>query len=267
MEKAGVQRLLGLLPGESLRFVKHTIKTVFPTWAVAAAQSTIHAFSPAFGVDPFADMAALVKGYDVPTILDIGANRGDTVLEFVRRFPGATVHCFEPYPGVFRQLQKATQGFANVRASNIAVGERNSVAQLFLNKADVTNSLLKNEEGISQFSPAESVTPVGSVNVSMVTLDRYCAEYNVERINVLKIDSQGYELNILRGACRLLQERRIDIIYLELLFVPLYQGQAFFEDLYAHLKLHQYKLVGLYNRALHTDKSLKWCDGLFVAST
>jgi FkbM family methyltransferase len=265
--KTAREMMKAVLPAETLRFAKNVVKAAIPGKVLGVGRTITNAVSLSFGMEPFADMATLSKGHHALTILDVGANKGQTALEFARWFPGASVHCLEPYPAVFEQLRRATQAFPNVKACNIAVGEKDGVAQLLLNKADVTNSLLKNAEGISQFSPAEWVEPIGSVNVSMTTLDQYCAKQNIERINVLKIDSQGYELNILKGASRLLKERRIHIIYLELLFVPLYQGQACFEDVYAHLKLHQYKLVGFYNRALHTDKSLKWCDGLFVASS
>jgi len=255
-----------VLPAGIVRTAKCVIKAAIPGRVLGVGRAIVDAVSLPFGMDPFLDMAILLNGRNALTIFDVGANKGQTALEFARCLPQSNLHCFEPYRASFEQLRRATRTLANVSACNIAVGEKNGIAQLLLNKADVTNSLLKNSEGISQFSPSEWVEPIGSVNVPMTTLDHYCAEHSIERVNVLKIDSQGYELNILRGASRLLKERRVDIIYLELLFVSVYQGQAFFEDVYAHLRLHQFKLVGFYNRALHTDKSMKWCDGLFVAS-
>jgi hypothetical protein len=103
--------------------------------------------------------------------------------------------------------------------------------------------------------------------VAITTLDEFCGERAIPRIDFLKIDSQAYDLRILQGARKHLAEHRISFIVVEMLFAPLYSGKAYFHEVYGFLTGFGYQLVGLYaiHRSLAGD--VLWRDALFRCQT
>jgi len=104
----------------------------------------------------------------------------------------------------------------------------------------------------------------GSTEVRAITLDDFCAREQIDAVPVLKLDIQGGELMALRGAESLLNRRAVDLIFTEVNFVPLYEGQAFFDDVYQFLKARDYSLYGLYGLAHGTNGMLAWGDAIFI---
>jgi FkbM family methyltransferase len=216
-----------------------------------------------FGLEALNDITHLCDRGSIKVILDIGANEGQSMLAFRRHFPDADIFCFEPNKQTFEILKAHSENNPRIKLYNYAIGSENTIATLFCNQDSQTNSLLKNSTEIEKFALAEQVRPIGTMDVQVQSLDTFCASNCLTTIDLLKIDSQGYEAHILDVAAGLLGEQRARLIYLEMLFVPYYEGQAFFEQVYCRLKAHNYKLVGLYNQTRHSDMSLMWCDMLF----
>jgi len=223
---------------------------------------------PPFGHDPFSDVIQLAGTQSIKTIFDVGANVGTMTSMFAKTFPESSIYSFEPYSDTFGQLRAATQTLNNVSSFNIALGHQDGDATLFLNKDSATNSLFKNSDDLARFADySEGVIPTGSVPVNVRRLDTFCDENEVHAIDVMKIDTQGYELKVLEGAGQLLDYQRIRFIYLEVLFVSLYEQQAEFYDVYRELTRHAYKFVGLYNSVRDKGGFLKWCDALFMVES
>ena len=128
-------------------------------------------------------------------VVDAGANIG-IYSQFLSHRVGRTgvVHSFEPSPENFRRLQSATRKLANVRLSQAAVGERSGQSKLYLSaKLNVDHRTYTTAGDLRHAIPIE-----------MVALDDYFKPG--QRVDLIKLDIQGYELNALRGANRVLQE-------------------------------------------------------------
>ena len=78
------------------------------------------------------------------------------------------------------------------------------------------------------------------------------------------MDVQGYEQRVLQGSERIFSEGKVAAIFTEILFVPLYEDQVYFQNLYADLWRHGFRLVYIYNPVVNELKFLSWCDALFV---
>jgi FkbM family methyltransferase len=127
--------------------------------------------------------------------VDVGANIG-IYSEFLSRCVERTglVHSFEPSPENFRLLSTATRHLSNVRLTQAAVGERSGKCKLYISdKLNVDHRAYK-ANGDSR----------RAVPIQMVALDDYFKPE--QRVDLIKMDIQGYELHALRGAQRLLQE-------------------------------------------------------------
>src|SRR6184192_1591404 len=128
-------------------------------------------------------------------VVDVGANIG-IYSRFLSRCVGPTglVHSFEPSPDNFRRLCAATRDLSNVRLTQAAVGERSGECKLYVSdKLNVDHRAYKADGDSRRAIPTE-----------MVTLNDYFKPG--QRVDLIKIDIQGYELHALRGANRVLAD-------------------------------------------------------------
>jgi hypothetical protein len=79
----------------------------------------------------------------------------------------------------------------------------------------------------------------------------------------LKLDLQGAEMKALTGARKMLGKGMVSSIFLEVIFVPLYEGQATFDDIIEYLYGFNYGIFGFYDLVRSVNGRLKWCDVLF----
>jgi len=211
------------------------------------------------GVSALRDMRELLTDVSTPIVFDVGANVGQSVTVFKELLPGSILHSFEPGPRAFAQLEANTRGVENLRLVNTAVGSISGTRPLLENDQSDMSSLLR---------PAAAAwgSIVGETEVAITTLDEYCRSADVRRIDLLKIDTQGYELEVLRGATGLMAAGQIGLVYLEVTFVDMYEGLPPFDVLYRFLVDHRFRLVALYNYSGATEPRFAagWCDALFV---
>src|SRR5207253_4668851 len=96
------------------------------------------------------------------------------------------------------------------------------------------------------------------------TIDSYCAERGITIIDILKSDTQGFDLEVIKGAARLLEQRRIQLIYMEITFSDMYKGLPRFDEIYGFLADRGFALVSFYDFYYQHGRA-GWTDALFVA--
>ncbi len=146
--------------------------------------------------------------------LDIGANIGQ-MTSLMRHWTGSAgqVLSFEPHPDVFAELEYNLQtvptptGSARVELHNIALSEHPGEARLELGASWQGN------RGTGKISASSPSPTADFISVKVDSLDRVLGG-NL-RVGVCKIDVEGHELQVFKGAARLLSERRIRDIVLE----------------------------------------------------
>jgi FkbM family methyltransferase len=209
------------------------------------------------GRDPFEDMRRLTSSAR-PVVFDVGGNIGQSVQQFRRDFGNPEIYSFEPGEQAFEKLTKNTQGVAGVHVANSGMG---AVRE--------TRTFIENElsDMSSFFEPGEDAW--GKVTrrraLELDTVDDYCNRAGISQIDILKSDTQGYDLEVLRGASRMLSEKRIALIYLEVTFSRIYQGSPRFDEVYGFLADHGMALVSFYDM-IYQHKLLSWTDALFRVS-
>lgn len=216
--------------------------------------------------DAFREQRGLLAGEYVHTIFDVGANVGLTARRYRNLFAQAQIHCFEPFPESHRALLEAFPAPGRVHVHPLAVSDRVGSRTLFVNKASVTNSLFPTSSVYrDRYAKSDITTPTGSIAVSTIRLDEFCSERRIAHINILKLDIQGGELLALRGAERLLASAAIDVIYSEVNFSPIYEGQSYFHDLAPVLLGHGYQLFNLYPLTYARNGVVSWSDALWIS--
>jgi len=216
--------------------------------------------------DPHFDQQVLFRGKPVNVIFDVGANMGQSAMEYRRRFPDATIYSFEPFEDCFNELCNRAAADAKIKPHQAAVSRESGTQKLFVNKSHYTNSLLPVAPEATQFNSPDTVDPVTQLEVTTITLDDFAAREKIERIDILKIDVQGGELLVLEGARGLLERGAIAVIFCEVDFAPLYENQAEFEELLVFLKRRGFVLYGLYNFSYRGNSPLIYGDAIFISA-
>jgi FkbM family methyltransferase len=216
-------------------------------------------------VDPFEDQARLLASCPRPlVVLDVGANEGQSI-EAYRGSLGAdtTIHAFEPTPELFGRLQGRYGGDRRLELHRLAVSDRDGTATFHVMGLSVLNSLLEMAPDHETYRTGVKVE--ANVEVNTATLDGFCEKAALEHVNVLKLDIQGAEIKALAGAERLLRERRVDLLFIDVCFSKIYEGQAYFPEIMELLSRYGYRLYGLYDMAREINGTLGWCNALFVS--
>ena len=153
-------------------------------------------------------------------VVDVGANIG-VYSEFLSRCVGPTglVHSFEPSPDNFKRLSDATRGLSNVRLTQAVVGEKSGECKLYISDKLNVDHRAYEADGDSR----------RTVQTEMIALDEYFEPG--ERVDLIKMDIQGYELHALRGAKRVLQENPDINLLLEFWPAGLKQAGVRWEEL------------------------------------
>ena len=147
------------------------------------------------------------------TLLDVGANHGSYARFLHQLRPDLPVIAFEPHPTSYALLVQNAK-LTNVELVNLALSDVDGSVRLYDFASD---------DGSTQASLSRDAVALFNVNVvehevTCTTLDQFAAVRGLDRIAFLKIDTEGFDINVLRGARRLLAERRIGAIQFE--FIP-----------------------------------------------
>lgn len=217
--------------------------------------------------DPYEVQQLLIErlGIERPVVFDLGANRGDVSARYRELLPNAEIHCFEPFPDSCRQLRRRFERDAAVHVHELAVAEGQGRRRLHLTGYHQTHSLLRRESVARRYYP-ESVGAVGeAIEVETTTLDAFCSEQAIGRVDVVKMDIQGGEIRALRGAEGLLAAGDVAIVYTEAALIRHYEAEGLLHELTAELERYRLDLYDLYHLYRGRNGQLRYCEALFVS--
>ena len=194
-------------------------------------------------------------------IFDIGANKGLTTTEYLKLFPSAQIHSFEPFADFFQLWEEITLRNKNVVFNPLGVSNKSGEVTFNINSNPDTNSIL-----VSKKIDATSDNNCKTINTSTIkvtTIDEYCAKNNIESIDILKIDTQGSELNVLTGMENMLRNKKVKLIFTETYFQQQYENQPLLYDIATFLSQFGYYMQDMYD-PFYNDTFLLWCDTIFL---
>ena len=207
----------------------------------------------------------LLAGTPIDTVFDVGAWIGNTTASFAEHFSQAKIYTFEPFPASYEKLEKRfASSDHNITLVKSAVSDEVGSATFHSNKIETTNSLLASQN--NELSTDFYRDTVEEIKVETTTLDEFCQANTIERINILKFDTQGAELKGLQGAARLLTDQKIDLIYCEVNFVAGYSESPLYHHIAAYLEGFGYRLHNLYGLNVNERGELYWGDAIFISS-
>ncbi len=213
--------------------------------------------------DAFQKQQELLASVSHPVIFDIGAHHGQTALEYQRVLPQATIYSFEPFKESFEILKDNTRAYPNIHPINLALGNGEAVKKLHINQFSATNSLLASHPEGGNTWGQNLLDTLEEVEVEVTTLDAFMRSRGINHVHLLKMDTQGYEFEVLQGAEAALSSGKIDLIYTEIITLPTYQEQHQLDEYLRYLRQRNYSLFNLYNLSYKKSGELRQVDALF----
>ena len=210
-------------------FIESSVKTEDHIMFLDKGDNLGLSVNPIYGESDTKIVKKLIKNGDV--VLDIGANIGYYTLIFAKLVGNSgKVFAFEPEPENFKILQKNIKinEYANVFLEQKAVSNNNEKLTLYISDKAGRHSIYKLKKYVK------------SIDIESVTIDNYLKKNNIEKINFVKIDVEGAELNVLQGIQNLLDKNIILLIE----FSPLYLISCGLEpfDLINFLEKNNFKI-------------------------
>jgi FkbM family methyltransferase len=140
---------------------------------------------------------------DVQVVLDVGGNCGASAVHFARAYPDAQVHSFEPGSHQRQFLDANATRYDNITVHPVAVSDEDGVAVLYGGIDETGKSSLHQSEWTNEHGE----------EVTVRSLRSWAAEHRIDRADVIKVDVEGLELAVLRGAGDLIANAKV--LYLE----------------------------------------------------
>ena len=193
-------------------------------------------------------------------IFDVGANCGQSLIRFKNYFPKSIIHAFEPVKECFNILQT---NFKNPKIilNNYALGDTFSKKNFNINKLSYTSSFLKNN---SSYKEKHLYEKKKTIKQKIIKLDDYIKKKGIKKIDILKIDTQGYELRVLKGASENLKKNIIKFIEIEIILGNSYLGKPSFSKIDSFLSKNNYSLYALNEFVINEENGqLEFFDALY----
>ena len=198
-----------------------------------------------FGYDFFNEIIERMPDFDCRCIFDVGTNEGQLVNEYRKRFPDADVYCFEPVKETYRILEEKYGSDSKVHCRNLALGAAKGEARMLVGTESVFNRIVDEQDvRVDQSSDVETV--------SMLTIEDICDSVGMDQIDLLKIDAEGCDLDVLKGAIRLIEDQSIRFIFVECGMNPENDLHSPWREVTDFLEGYGYRIFGIY------DQQIEW---------
>lgn len=186
-----------------------------------------------------------LKYLDKICLFDVGANIGNYTILLKKIFGArAQIHSFEPSHKTYQKLQSNLGNMSGVNLYNFGLGNQDGQLTLFSN-ADESGLASVYKRKLDHFNIHLSQEE----KIQMKTLDAFCAEQKITRINFLKLDVEGHEMQVLQGGQNMIKAGAIDFIQFEFGGCNI-DSRTYFQDFFYRLK-DDYKIYRIVKDGLY----------------
>ena len=197
----------------------------------------------------------------IQTVVDVGSYIGSFAYAIRHILPEAQIYSFEPLQDNYDQLVRKLAPFGRFQAFNTAIGEH--AGELEFHRSDFSPSSSALEMGELHRQAFPQTANLTTLRVPVARLDDYLGQMQLVAPVFLKIDVQGYEDAVLRGARQILQQ--VDFLEIEVSYQPLYAGQVLFDGIHQLLTQAGFRFAGNLDSMLSPlDGSILQSDALFI---
>lgn len=203
----------------------------------------------------------LLKHFNIQTVFDVGANSGQYAYYIRRLGYRNRIVSFEPIKAPFQMMEKFARHDKKWDIENFALGDSNGETEINVSGNVVSSSILDMTSTHLNAEPDSEYTRKEVIQIK--TFDTYVAENKVDLTNsYMKIDTQGFEKNVIDGAAETLKD--IKGLQMELSMVELYQGETLVTEMLNYIESKGFTLYSLEPGFYDTKTGqLLQVDGIF----
>lgn len=195
-------------------------------------------------------LKSLLSSKSKPIIIDVGANIGKYAQLVFDSNPKSRIYCFEPHPKTFKKLKENLQNYQLVELINKGVGDRKSTLELFDYAESEGSTHATFHKGVIEGLREKKV---GSIEVDVIDLDSYLLSTKIDTVDLLKIDTEGNELNVLKGLRKALKNNKVDTIHFEFNEMNII-SKSYFKDFWDLLEGYKFYRILPNGRLLRFEK-------------
>jgi FkbM family methyltransferase len=166
------------------------------------------------------------------TLFDVGGNKGQSIIEYKKflNYKKLNIHCFEPNTDIFKKIINLKEKLykkknIQITANNLALSDVNKVRVFYKNsKRSALSSFYevnKESKDYLIMKKKNYYKFVEKAFVKTVTINKYINDKKIKFVDILKIDTQGHELEVIKGANK--SFNKIGIIVVSILFYDFYK--------------------------------------------
>ena len=185
------------------------------------------------------------------SIVDIGGHYGETLAALASNVERFDYQVFEPNPKSYEALCKYASQLEssekNIRVYNSAVGIEDGSIEFHITQASAVAGVLKPVAGLTQRVPGGDHEIAQTIDCQLQKVDSLEEIVQGKVIDLLKIDTEGFDLEVMKGAQSALQNGQFKAVLSEAFFVPYRDQQAYFWDLASFMQSMGYHFVNLYD--------------------
>jgi FkbM family methyltransferase len=177
---------------------------------------------------------------DLTVVFDVGANVGQTAYGLVRYLPNSKIFCVEPVAATMQILKARCARHKNICFVQAAFGSRRETTSMRLHTNSELNTLIEDQPRVADLTGQTEI-------VTVETIDNFCRDRAIDRIDLLKIDVQGWELEVLRGAKMMLSRNSIWFVIAEVGFRKSDTDMQPFAELNEFMQISKFDFCGFYD--------------------
>lgn len=196
----------------------------------------------------------------VDMVFDVGANIGQSALELSKSFLEATIHSFEPFQENFKKLQQNTRDVPSIHPHRLALTDRNGSIEVLVDT--VENSEWNSITSERQKTLAQSSSS-RQEKVDLMTGDSFCDSHLINQIDILKVDTEGHDLEVIKGFDQRFKKGSIRSVLVEVGFLQdLTHGN--FQLINEYLTSQGMLLAGFYETCYFESGKCEFTNALYI---
>lgn len=208
----------------------------------------------------------LIGKSDDLVIFDVGANDGRSIRKYIKNFNHPKIHAFEPQNSEFTYLLNKYSNTENIFLNKNALGSRNENLSFKVNERSQSSGFYKFKKNFKfKNFENEKIEYKTDEIVEVVKIDDYCKKNNVNKIDLLKIDTECHEDHVLEGCTDMLKNSKIKIIEVEIIVGDIYEKRLSFYEIEKLLHNYGYRIFSIENSGNRIDRRHLLFNVLYVS--
>jgi len=172
-----------------------------------------------------------LKKLNINYIFDVGSHRGESIDYFIKLKDLKKIQSFEPQKNIFLVLKKKYKNNNKVILNQIALSQNENYKDFYINDLSSTSSFSRLNKKSLWLKIKNKILNkknpiINKIKIRSLTIDKFIKQKKIKKIDLLKIDTEGHELEVLKGALKTIKEHKVKFILIELHFSKMYQNYS-----------------------------------------